>query len=72
MICKYALIIAGAVLLTGLVALALNNRAVAQEIPPEAALAPDIDVSSFFSYQGYLLQGGVAVNGSCDFEFPAV
>ena len=69
MIRKYALIIAGAVLLTGLVALALNNKAVAQETPPEAALAPAIDVSSFFTYQGYLLQGGVAVNGSCDFEF---
>ncbi len=69
MIRKYALIIAGAVLLTGLVALALNNKAVAQETPPEAALAPAIDVSTFFTYQGYLLQGGVAVNGSCDFEF---
>ena len=69
MIRKYALIIAGAVLLTGLVALALNNKAVAQETPPEAVLAPSIDVSSFFSYQGYLTQGGVAVNGSCDFEF---
>lgn len=69
MIRKYALTIVSAVLLTGLVALALNNKAVAQETPPEAVLAPAIDVSSFFSYQGYLTQGGVAVNGSCDFEF---
>ena len=69
MIRKYALSIAGAVLLTGFVVLLFNSNALAQKPQPESALAPAVDVGPSFTYQGYLQQGGVAVNGSCDFEF---
>ena len=66
---KIALTIAGAVLLAGLAALLFNSNTIAQEAPPEPARAPAVDVGPSFTYQGYLEQGGVAVTGSCDFEF---
>jgi hypothetical protein len=69
MIRKYALTIAGAVLLAGLVALLFNSNTVAQEASPGPLRAPAVDIGPSFTYQGYLEQGGVAATGSCDFEF---
>lgn len=66
---RYALTIAGAVLLAASVALLFNSNTIAQEAPPEPDRAPAVDVGPSFTYQGYLEQGSVAVTGSCDFEF---
>lgn len=69
MIHKNALAIVGAVLLAALAALSWNGASLAQEAPSSADLAPAVDIGSSFTYQGFLQQGGVAVTGSCDFEF---
>lgn len=66
---RRAVAITGAVLLASLIVTALRYTVTAQETPPNAVLAPAVNVGSSFTYQGYLEQGGLAYNGSCDFEF---
>jgi hypothetical protein len=69
MIRKVTLTMVGAALLAGLIALLSNSHTLAQSTPPRAPLAPAVDIGPSFTYQGFLQQGGVAVTGSCDFEF---
>ena len=67
--CLVTVILAAATLLAGFASPMFSGRAVAQQGPPEAPVAPAADVSSSFTYQGYLQKNGTAINGSCDFEF---
>ncbi len=55
----------------GIIVFAILGIRLAQGANGQAALqnAPQISIGTGFSYQGYLADGGVPVNGSCSFEF---
>ncbi|HSN78664.1 MAG TPA: hypothetical protein VL334_26640 [Anaerolineae bacterium] len=69
MIRRYTFTMVGAALLAGVLVLLSNSHTIAQSTPSRAPLAPAVDIGPSFTYQGFLEQGGVAVTGSCDFEF---
>ncbi len=65
----FTAILIATLLLTGFAAQAGSSPVIAQEGPVDGPASPAADVSSSFTYQGYLQQNSSAVNGSCDFEF---
>ncbi|MBK6429607.1 hypothetical protein [Candidatus Amarolinea dominans] len=59
----------GVILLAGLAVQLPDSQARAQEEQPGAVLAPAVDVSGSFTYQGSLQQNSAPFSGSCDFQF---
>lgn len=65
----FSAVLIAALFLMGFAAQSSSSPAMAQAGPPEGPDVPAADVTSAFTYQGYVQKNSVAINGSCDFKF---